>query len=86
MIKHVMISIWASYGASNKNIFCECRASGLTDLEHSPSLHSTSAILEVGDEVGLLEAIEQSRKTMGRPYENGGFMGFYGIYHLVMST
>ena len=27
---------------------------------------------------------ENHRKTTGKPWENGGFMGFYGIYPLVI--
>ena len=27
-----------------------------------------------------------SQKTMGKPYENDGFMGFHGIYPLVMTN
>ena len=27
---------------------------------------------------------EKHRKSIGRSYENGDFMGFYGIYHLVI--
>ena len=29
--------------------------------------------------------VENPRKIMGKPWENGGLMGFYGMYPLVMT-
>ena len=33
----------------------------------------------------VIKPWENHRKTMGKPWENGGLMGFNGIYPLVMT-